>query len=339
MSLPDNEEDRLAELRRLTATVADRTLLFRFGTWYWGDAIAVDALLAAQRVIGGPYRDRVVESLDHWARLAPPSFDDALVPGVAVLELVDQGLLPVAAADRVVASIERLPLLDDVVPALEPHRVQYRFGVCIDALYHLPAMVRLALARGGEREADRAAASLASRILELLACPGGWSQWYDFSVGRNNAVVWSRGLGWALLGLLDLLELLGARSAGAIEEGAGSILEVLAGSQGSSGHWASVLRDNEADEETSTAAFFVAACLHPQAGRVYRPDAESLDTATRALLAAVSDGGEYTGVSADILPSWDLAGYRHFATEVSPWGQGAALRALAAMARPAGPST
>ena len=31
----------------LLRAVADRTLRFRFGTWYWGDAIAIDGLLAA----------------------------------------------------------------------------------------------------------------------------------------------------------------------------------------------------------------------------------------------------------------------------------------------------
>lgn len=332
MSPSETTSELAARQHRLVAAVADRTLRFSFGTWYWGDAIAVDALLAAHRVVGGPYRDSVLGCLERWARVAPPSFDDALVPGRAVLELVEEGSLPTLAADRVVAALERLPLLDDVVPALEPHRPLYRFGVCIDALYHLPVMMRLAGRADRDEEAEKAALAVTARILDLLACPGGWAQWYDFAVGRNNAVAWSRGLGWALLGLLDLLELTGPSARGAVEEGVGSILQTLAATQGRSGHWASVLGDPEADEETSTAAFFVAACLHPQAAAVGLPAEASIGAASAALLAAVTESGAYAGVSADILPGWDLAGYRHFATEVSPWGQGAALRALTAIA-------
>ena len=72
---------------QLLRSVAERTLRFRFGTWYWGDAIAIDGLLEAGQVVGGSYREDVVSCLDHWARFAPTSFDDALVPGRTVLQL------------------------------------------------------------------------------------------------------------------------------------------------------------------------------------------------------------------------------------------------------------
>ena len=169
-------------------SVADRTLRLRFGTWYWGDAIAIDGLLGAHQVVGGPYRDAVVACLERWTRLAPISFDDALVPGRAVLQLVAEGSLPHAAADRVIAALERLPLLDGAIPALEPHRPQFRFGVCIDALYHLPAMTLLAGDHRGDPDAERTAIGVATQILEVLKCPTGWAQWYDFSLGRNNAI-------------------------------------------------------------------------------------------------------------------------------------------------------
>jgi len=38
-----------------------------------------------------------------------------------------------------------------------------------------------------------------------------------------------------------------------------------------------------------------------------------------------------SGVSTDILPAWEVAAYREFTCEPSPWAQGAALRALAAL--------
>ena len=65
--------------------------------------------------------------LDHWARIAF-LYNDALVPGRTVLQLAAEGSLPRTAADRVVAALERLPLLDGTVPALEPHRPQFASG-------------------------------------------------------------------------------------------------------------------------------------------------------------------------------------------------------------------
>jgi hypothetical protein len=313
-------------------SVAERTLRFGFGTWYWGDAIAIDGLLGTDRVIGGPYRDAVVSCLERWSRLAPVSYDDALAPGSAVLQLVSDGALPRAAADRVVAGLERLPLLDGTVPALEPHKPQFRFGVCIDALYHLPVMMMRAGDYRGDAEAERSAVGVATRILEVLRCPTGWAQWYDSSLGRNNAVSWSRGLGWAVLGLLDLLALVDHTRAANLVEEAGNLLEALAGEQAESGHWRAVLADPRADEETSTAAFFVAAALHPQVALVGLPPRAKVEHATAAMLQAVTTDGTYGGVSADVLPSWDLADYERFPVEASPWGQGAALRALVALA-------
>ncbi|MGA3351823.1 MAG: glycoside hydrolase family 88 protein [Acidimicrobiales bacterium] len=320
------------EHQNVLRSAAERTLRFRFGTWYWGDAIAVDGLLAADQVVGGPFRDAVVDCLDRWTRLAPTTFDDALVPGRAVLQLVADGALPPAAAERVVAGIERLPLLGGAIPALEPHRPQFRFGVCIDALYHLPAMMVMAGEYRGDPGAGRAAIRIATEILELLRCRTGWAQWYDFSLRRNNAVSWSRGLGWAVLGLLDLLELVEGAEAGYLVEATGRILESLAAEQAPSGNWPAVLGNSRAAEETSTAAFFLAAALHPKTSVVGTPSRARIQAATAAVFRAVTADGTYGGVSADVLPSWDESSYERFPVEPSPWGQGAALRALVALA-------
>jgi rhamnogalacturonyl hydrolase YesR len=222
-------------------------------------------------------------------------------------------------------------MLDGTIPALEPHKPQFRFGVCIDALYHLPSMILLAGDYRGDPDTERTAIRVATGILEVLRCPTGWAQWYDFSRGRNNAISWSRGLGWAVLGLLDLLALVDHVAAGNLVDAAGSILETLAGEQARSGHWPAVLSDPQAAEETSTAAFFVAAALHPEAELVGIPSRNKVEAAIAAVLEAVGADGTYDGVSADVLPVWDLASYERFPVEPSPWGQGAALRALAAL--------
>jgi len=50
-----------------------------------------------------------------------------------------------------------------------------------------------------------------------------------------------------------------------------------------------------------------------------------------SLLDSCEPSGVVSGVSTDILPAWEVAGYREFTCEPSPWAQGAALRALAAL--------
>ena len=62
------------------------------------------------------------------------------------------------------------------------------------------------------------------------------------------------------------------------------------------------------------------------------PDRTKVEAARAAMMQAVIADGTYSGVSADVLPTWDLASYERFPVEPSPWGQGAALRALVALA-------
>jgi rhamnogalacturonyl hydrolase YesR len=99
------------------------------------------------------------------------------------------------------------------------------------------------------------------------------------------------------------------------------------------GNWAEVLDHPPAGFETSTAAFFVAAALHPAAAGLVAVPAEVLQRAINACEQALAEDGTYTGMTADVLPSWDMKTYENCLTEPSPWAQGAGLRAFAALAR------
>jgi rhamnogalacturonyl hydrolase YesR len=112
----------------------------------------------------------------------------------------------------------------------------------------------------------------------------------------------------------------------------------LAATQASDGNWAAVLDHPEADTETSTAAFFVAAALHPAADGLFALPAGVLECAEGACHRALGSDGTYTGVTEDVLPNWDIKSYEHYPTGPSPWAQGAAVRAFAALARRALPS-
>ncbi len=317
----------------LLTRTAVRTLDWRFHCWYWGDAIAIDGLLEAHALGVPGCRDHVLETLHRWQRHCIANFDDALAPGAAIIRCVMDGDLPAPAAERVLNSLEGLPAAFGAVPALEPHRQFFRFGLCIDAVYHLPATyARAAQWLGKPAFADKAV-RLAVDAMRALACKAGWAQWFDPTVARNNDIAWSRGLGWAVLGLLDLVHLLEGRGTIEASDLAAQVLERLAQTQGSDGNWAAVLDHPAAASESSTAAFYVAAALHPATrGLVSLPSA-ALARAIAACRAALDANGTYTGVTADVLPSWNIKTYENCPTEPSPWAQGAALRAFAAITR------
>jgi unsaturated rhamnogalacturonyl hydrolase len=321
--------ESLAFLRR----AADRLTDWRFHCWYWGDAIAIDGLMEAHGLSAGAYRDHVIDTLQRWHRHCLPNFDDALAPGAAIIRLVMDGDLPVPAGERVVARLEGLPRACGVVPALEPHRPLFRFGVCIDTVYHLPATYAQLARWTGEKRFAEKAIRVALDCMQVLRCKAGWAQWFDPIHKRNNAVAWSRGMGWALLGLLDLVHLLDGAGTEEVAVLAGEVMERLAATQASDGNWAAVLDHREADTETSTAAFFVAAALHPAADGLFAVPRAVLESAEGACHRALSSDGTYTGVTEDVLPNWDIKTYEHASTGPSAWAQGAAVRAFAALAR------
>jgi hypothetical protein len=329
MNLPTDPDSPLALLTR----VADRTTDWRFHCWYWGDAIAIDGLLEADQLGAGNYREHVIETLRRWHTHCLPNFDDVLAPGSAIIQLVMDDDLPAAAADRVLGQLEGLPMVYGEVPSLEPHRLVFRYGVCIDAVYHLPATYALASRWRGDDALERKAIRIAVDSMTVLRCDSGWAQWFDPTRKRNNGVAWTRGLGWAVLGLLDLVHLLPEGVTGEVADLAGDVLELLAATQASDGNWAEVLDHAPAGIETSTASFYVAAALHPATARIVSLPPGVLESATAACRRALDDDGTFTGVTTDVLPSWDITTYENCPTEPSPWAQGAALRAFAALSR------
>jgi unsaturated rhamnogalacturonyl hydrolase len=327
--MPTGSGASLATLKR----VADRMTDWRFHCWYWGDAIAIDGLLEAHSLGAGAYRDTVVETLERWHSFCLPNFDDVLAPGAAIIQLVIDGDLPAAAAERVVSQLAGLPMVYGEVPSLEPHRLAFRYGVCIDAVYHLPATYALAARWRSDAALVRTAIRIAVDTMKVLRCESGWAQWFDPTHKRNNGVAWTRGLGWAVLGLLDLVHILDGRGAGEVADLAAEVLELLAATQTADGNWAEVLDHAPAGIETSTASFYVAAALHPATPRLVALPPDVLERATGACLRAVDDDGTYTGVTTDVLPSWDITTYENCPTEPSSWAQGAAVRAFGALAR------
>jgi len=324
---------RPSSAESLLRRAAERTTDWRFHCWYWGDAIAIDGLMEAHAWAppGAGYRGHVLEICRRWNSHCPPNFDDVLAPGATLIQLVMDGDLPTTAAERLLDRLEALPRVSGCIPALEPHRPSFRFGVCIDAVYHLPATYAMAARWSGDPRLSQQAVRLAIECMHVLRCEAGWAQWFDPTHRRNNQVAWSRGMGWAALGLLDLVRLVDGVGCAEVADLAAGVLQRLAQTQEPDGNWRAVLDDPDAETETSTAAFYVAAALHPAARGLALPS-EVLERALGACHRALAEDGTYYGVTADVLPSWDIKTYRRCPTEPSAWGQGVVLRALSAVA-------
>jgi len=318
--------------RQALYRLGDRTLAWPQGCWYWGDAIAYDGLLAADGILEVGWADQLAERVDRWAGSAPDSWDDALAPGRAIARLVLAGKASKDALNRVVRAIARCPRTESGVPLLRPHVPEWRSLVWVDSLYHLPAGLAAAGQALDREDLVEEAARVAIATLDLLACRGSVAQAYDAGRRENNQVCWTRGIGWAMLGLLDLIELLGPVNSHAEQLGSRTrgLMRGLVGVQLSDGHWPTTLERPSADSETSVAAFYLAAARHPSAVAFDLPR-EAAESAARAVKDAVDHEGLYQGVSKDTHVRWEVDGYLRPPVAPSPWGQGAALRAIASL--------
>lgn len=311
----------------LAQAVATRTVAWNEGCYYWGDAIAYDGLLAVDTHLDAGFADILTRRLARWYEDAPDSWDDALAPGAAVAALVQRGALEEGALERVVTAVTRLPRTDGV-PLLRPHVPGWRTLVWVDSIYHLPVSL-VSAGRLFERpDLVHEGVEVAGALVRLLTSGDAVGHAYDTGLRRGTGIRWTRGIGWALLGLLDVLALV--PDAGELATHADRLLGALVSQQRADGHWPTVLDQHAADDETSVAGFFVTAANHAALAPAHR--AELLDASDRALdalLRSIDTDGTVLGVSHDTHVTWSVDDYLHPTTLPSPWGQGAALRALA----------
>jgi unsaturated rhamnogalacturonyl hydrolase len=324
---------------------ARRTHRFDFAVWFWGDAIAFDGLLDAAELLPDEAHVRFCcQFYERWHR-APAAWTDYLVPGLSLIRLVRQHgkteFEPLIR--RLLAHYrETTPRGSTGLHYFRPDLPQFRTTLLIDSLYHVPPFVAACAmlldddslyAEGLEMWFDHAA---------VLGRPGKPLLFhnYEHGTGRRRGYGWGRGNGWALFGLLDLIDLLPAEHRGrkaAVErfqEFAASILPL----QDEGGCWRTLLDDRESYLETSTAGFFGAIFTKgTRLGLLSGEYGASAERAWQAVLSRIDDEGGASGTSAATwaanAPAEDLALYRTAPTEVNVWGQGAALRAAAERVR------
>jgi unsaturated rhamnogalacturonyl hydrolase len=330
----------LAPVSELLRRVAERTLAFDFGVWQWGDAIAIDGLLDASELLGDDrYVTRVAGFYRGWAARAL-GWPDHLTPGAPLVRLCGRDQEPelLAAAVRLAAWLKAVPHTDDGLPLYRPDIGTVRNSCWVDTIYHEPPfLLRLADATGDSAHRDHAVSVWRSHTRALSSDQGPFLAHSWESANRlTRGYAWGRGNAWALLGMVDALELLPADAStrGALVAEFESLAAALLDVQADNGMWRTVLHDREAYFESSCTAMFGAAFT--KARRLGLLPADYDEPAERAWQAArtyIDEEGRLFGVSAWTHPAInhleDPTYYATLPTEVNWWGQGAALRAAA----------
>jgi unsaturated rhamnogalacturonyl hydrolase len=332
-------------VREALSRVADRTLDYDYSVWFWGDAIALDGLLDAAELLDRDHLAAAVQKhVDRWVQRvrAGISWPDHMTAGAAAVRVArrfdyEAPIEAVRGLADFMADAPRSRWLD--VPLRRPDLPLHRNFVLVDSLYHEGTLFyRVAETTHDEAYLDAGSHVLESMVAVLLegSATGFFPQAVDTASRRVLGAGWGRGSGWALLGLVDALEIL-PRSRPEHERLANVIRDVgarLVRIQDITGFWRTILQNREAYLETSTAAFFAA--VFYKGARLGLLDPElfvpAADRALAALLGRVDDTGGVFGVSALSWPD-DEEAYLRKPTEVNEWGQGAALRALSEQLR------
>jgi unsaturated rhamnogalacturonyl hydrolase len=335
-------------------SAADLLTRHTFQVWHYGDSIGFEGLLAASDLLDDPrYEGWVHGAIKTWIPRATPFRElDNTAPGHAMLQAFertgDKAILEAAlelvdflqTRRRVrgaFASFERTPLHPPYGGAKLPPLGQALLeepgaGVFVDCLhFDPPFFAHLGRIRNDPALLDLAA-DQALAYADLLQQPGGlFAHFWLEKTARPYGHGWGRGQGWALLGLVDVLEHL-PRQHEMFERLLRSfrqLAEALVASQRADGGWATVASEPASPAETSTAAFVAAG--FSQGIRLGVLDETFLAPTLAAwdhARSAVDSSGALTGVSAAVWPATAASHYWNVPTGfVVPWGQGPLLLA------------
>ena len=342
-------DDRHA--RELLAAVAERTLSFDLSVWQWGDALTVDGMLEAGELLDDSrFTARMLGFYQRWA-IRPLGWVDHLTPGTGALRLArgadraDGGTEAPPDSEALVAAVLRLatwlrgvPHTPDGLALYRPDLGTVRANCWVDTIYHEPVFLALLADVSGDvswREDALAVWFSHTRALSSDLGPFLGHSW-ESSNELLRGYAWGRGNAWALLGMVDTLEILPAGAPGrdaAVAE-MRALATAVAEAQDPSGFWRTLLHDREAYLESSTAAMFGAAFTKARRLSLLPPEFdEPAERAWMATRSRIDVDGRFFGVSAwthaAITRDDDPDHYRRLPTETNWWGQGAAMRAAA----------
>jgi unsaturated rhamnogalacturonyl hydrolase len=343
-------------LARTLRTVADHLLRLPYRTWSFGDSVAFEGMVAASAVLGDDRWLQFARGFTRgWATRAEPYVRlDCTAPGLAMVQiyratqdpLVLKGALGLAhylitrpRIDGVFATWEHSPLQEPYGPEqLNAEETALLAsppaGVFIDCLHFDPPFLLALGAAGGEPALVDEGARQAVGYVRLLQTTSGLFDHFVLEGSqRTYGPGWGRGQGWALLGLLDVLDEVPAAHACRPELAAatGRLIAAMIRLQRDDGHWYGVVDDPGSGDETSTAAFMAAGMLRAAGTEIGGDEARAAShRALEAALKSTGKDGILSGVSAAVNACTNPSHYAHVPRGfVVPWGQGPLALAIA----------
>lgn len=327
---------------------------YGFQPWFYGDSVGLEGLLCASELLDDPTYEGFVQGMARgaMARDGAPRPMDNTVPGYVLTELAvrrrDTRLLE--DLGRLIAFLQQRPTVHGVPISLEQAGLMLPYGgvvlppdelalvadpgaaVYVDCLhFDPPFFVAYGLATGDEGLVNQGIA-MAEAFADLLQGDRRlYDHFYLLKTERTYIPGWTRGQGWAALGLLDVIESVGVddpRVQGlrdSLTRMSGAMIET----QRPDGHWGS-LATLESGVETSAAAFFASVFMRMRRLGIGWPEADEAGArAFNAMLSAVDDTGWMRGVSATVWSSTQMDHYLHVPLDyMVPWSQGPLLIAL-----------
>jgi unsaturated rhamnogalacturonyl hydrolase len=344
------------ERLRLAAQLLAR---YRFELWEYGDSIGFEGLLAASDLLGSERWAGFVHGvLKGWAGRPQRTFRemDNTAPGHALCSTYertsDDALIEAAAelseflctrstVDGVFVAWEHAPLkpphggrglsaseaalLHDAGP-----------GIFVDCMhFDPPFFAHLGKLTGNDALVELGAEQALGHIRLLQDENGIFWHFFLARTQDRYGYGWGRGQGWALLGLLDVLEYLPAthpRSA-ELQQSALALAHALVERQHDDGGWSAAIGNDDSGTESSTAAFAAAGFAQGLASGLFGDEfSEPARRAWQHTLARVDECGALADVSAAVWPCTEQSHYSHAPTGfVVPWGQGPLLVAAKRM--------
>jgi unsaturated rhamnogalacturonyl hydrolase len=341
-----------------TRAAGDLLTRYPFALWSYGESVGLEGLLAASSLLADPgYAGFAHGLLKGWsARATPYRAMENTIAGHALCEVFEHtgDAALVEAGRRAVDNLSARRRIGGVFAAFEESPLDAPYGgarlpadeaallahpgagVFVDCMHFDPPFFVHFGALTGDAALLDLGIDQALGHVDLLQDPSGlfWHFWLE-RTERRYGLGWGRGQGWALLGLLDVLEQAPAEHGGRprVLEAFVRLSEALRATQMPDGSWPAVAHDAQSGSESSTAAF--AAAGFARGVRLGLLDASFAEPARRAwarVVANVDADGLLVDVSAAVRPSTHESSYRHVPKGfLVPWGQGSLLVAAQAM--------
>jgi len=331
-------------VRDRVASAGYAAMAYWYYRWDWGEAVALDGLLAAGRWYALPACVQyVTDEVRAWvAREQSGQPPHVLGPAVALLDLLESRALSADEAsagwDLAARLAEEVTTASRSTGALTPEAD--RNMVFVDALYGLPEfLVRFADSTGDGDLVSTVVALVVGHCRALQRDDGLFAHCADLGDPSVPAIAWGRGNGWAVLGLTRFLDVLGReRVNGELLERYDRLTQALLTHQEAAGRWRNLVDDPHSYPEASTTAMASAAFTQAARGGLLSAEFRAAaDAAWDSVADRIDTSGCLVGVSYRPGVNTDPRRYEHTPVVGSyPWGQGAYM--LAAAQRALNPS-